>query len=160
MDYNYLKDLIKEEKYTRFMRESNHIEGEDGLNPHDLEAVRFALKRIKTITDILELHRILTQHLNVSWSGKFRQIDIYIGQKEMPKYYHVNELMAQFVKQIKTFDSWEAHNRFEAIHPFEDFNGRTGRLIWLSKAVNEGYKFDLPFLHKYYYQTLSRQTKA
>jgi len=33
-------------------------------------------------------------------------------------------------------NSWEAHNKFEAIHPFQDLNGKVGRLIWLSKAIN------------------------
>jgi Fic family protein len=52
-------------------------------------------------------------------------------------------------------DSYEAHVRFEKIHPFQDGNGRIGRAIWLKKALNEGYDYRISFLHKFYYQTLS-----
>lgn len=64
--------------------------------------------------------------------------------------------MRAFWRTLPKLDAWEAHNRFQKIHPFEDLNGRTGRLIWLHKAIDEGYTGRIGFLHAYYYATLSR----
>jgi hypothetical protein len=51
--------------------------------------------------------------------------------------------------------SWETHNRYEKLHPFMDGNGRSGRAIWAWQMQREGHDpFLLPFLHRFYYQTL------
>lgn len=51
---------------------------------------------------------------------------------------------------------WMIHNAFEHLHPFMDGNGRTGRLLWAWQMLYNGRDpFSLPFLHRFYYQTLS-----
>lgn len=52
---------------------------------------------------------------------------------------------------------YEAHVRYELLHPFMDGNGRSGRAIWLWQMQRDkGYTatFALSFLHRFYYQAL------
>lgn len=149
---------MKMENWKEFMWDSNLIEGEDRLNPGDERAFKFACEGIQSIDDILTLHRLLGSYLGQNWVGKWREIQVQVGLYLPPKPQDIPSLMNgydQGLIHFGTMDSWQAHNRFEQIHPFQDLNGRVGRLIWLSKAIHEGYDFSIPFLRKYYYQTLS-----
>jgi len=144
-------------KYEKFMLESNKIEGEDRVNPGDLKAVEFVLDHgLNDVHDFLIVHKMLGEYLHKPWVGKFRTVNVQVGDQLCPQHKLVPELMNNFVLDLNVLDSWDAHNRFEKIHPFRDLNGRTGRLLWLSKAVEEGYSFSIPFLQMYYYQTLRR----
>ena len=50
---------------------------------------------------------------------------------------------------------WSVHVAFETLHPYMDGNGRTGRAIWAWQMQGLGQDpFALPFLHRFYYQTL------
>ena len=52
-------------------------------------------------------------------------------------------------------DPWKVHCRFEMLHPYMDGNGRTGRMLWAWQMATLGRDpFGLPFLHRFYYQTL------
>ncbi len=54
-------------------------------------------------------------------------------------------------------DPWSMHVEFETLHPFMDGNGRTGRILWAWNMLSLGQDpFSLPFLHRWYYQTLER----
>jgi len=141
-------------KYKQFMLESNKIEGEDRLNPGDIKAVEFVLKGFKNLSDICELHRLLGEYLKKDWVGKWRTCDVRVGPYAPPSYYIVLDLMQKYWLKFYLMNSWQAHNEFERVHPFQDLNGRVGRLIWLNKAVKNGYDFQYSFLQAYYYQTL------
>jgi Fic family protein len=140
--------------HIKFARESAEIEGEK-VTPHQVAAVRMVcqLKKL-TLKDIHNLHALCTRELKVNWSGKFRTCPVWIGGHEAPDFNKLPELFADFMKRFPKMNSWEAHNKFEKIHPYQDFNGRVGRLIWLFKALREDYYFQRSFLHHYYYSTL------
>lgn len=50
---------------------------------------------------------------------------------------------------------YECHIRYETLHPFMDGNGRSGRALWAWQMQRDGLDpFHLPFLHRFYYQSL------
>ena len=137
------------------MSESNMIEGEDRINPGDMAAVKYALSVEWSDATIKSLHLQLGAYLHKDWVGRWRTCDVRIGKHIPPPWQEVPHIMEAYITNLPRMNAWEAHNAFEFIHPFQDLNGRTGRLIWLSKAVHEGYDFEIPFLQAYYYQTLT-----
>lgn len=139
-----------------FMLESNKIEGEDRLNPGDIAAYEMAVSGIYGLQDILNIHGILGDYLNKDWVGKLRKCNVQVGLYVAPNWQDVPHLMEDFILGLPKLNSWQAHNEFQKIHPFQDLNGRVGRLIWLSKAIDEGYLGRITFLQMYYYQTLNQ----
>ena len=143
--------------YEQFMLESNMIEREYRLNPGDMEAITYATERVFWDEErLMQMHRSLGSYLKEPWVGQYRTCNVWIGNSAPPDWQDVPKLMEDFFEDLDDMSSWEAHNEFERIHPFRDLNGRTGRLIWLSKALDEGYSFNIPFLQMYYYQTLDQ----
>lgn len=161
-----------------FMRDSNAIEGdycETGgyvgtrrkgkLFSEDVNAVDKVLyllvnEKPMTLNDIFELHEICCSHIKEPWVGCLRKVDVGVYKNgecvyEAPNPSVVRRLMYQYIEKYPKFDAWEAHNEFQKVHPFEDRNGRVGRLLWLHKALQEGYDFCRSFLHDFYYSTLA-----
>lgn len=147
--------IIRQFDFDRFMMESNAIEGETGLNPGDLEAAKAFICGPLNQKRLLECHGKLAKHLGVPWGGRYRECNVRVGEYVAPPFEAVPELMKKYWRALPELDSWQAHNKFQKIHPFVDLNGRTGRLIWLWKAIDEGYAGQRSFLHQFYYSTLS-----
>lgn len=157
-------DIVTKLKQAQFLMDSNRIEGEEWEDlPH--EAMTFALAHIhKNIHpgDILNLHK---KHQKAcekyhgkdhTQFGKLRKYDVRVGAWLAPHPEELKSLIAEYCADWHEMDSWQAHVRFEKIHPFGDLNGRVGRLLWLIKALEEGYNYSIPFLQKFYYQTLKK----
>ena len=68
----------------------------------------------------------------------------------------IKPLLAQLLRTINEgrISPFDAHLKYEALHPFTDGNGRSGRIIWAWQMRNNGAEINLPFLHRFYYQTL------
>lgn len=112
---------------------------------------------------IKELHRVLksgTSDSRKSWFnvGEYKRLPNEVGGKETVLPEQVQKEMSALITwynglQKVTFnDIIEFHYRFESIHPFQDGNGRVGRIIMFKECLKNGIT---PFIideeHKFYY---------
>lgn len=172
-----MKSLAKE--FEAFMRESNWIEGERDeyflpnriepwfqgkLHANDVAVMQLmynkASKKIEPCEDdLLRIHLMLSEErddLKLSWKGEYRKCEVFIGNRNGYPYQKIKKAMALFFLNWDIMNPWKAHAEYEIIHPFEDLNGRTGRILWAWKMIEQGQDpFRMPFLQAYYYQTLS-----
>ena len=119
-----------------FLKQSNAIEGEhtQGALEDAMEAWHFIMSQDElTITNIKYTHALLLRFLSPQIAGFFRTADVVIGSNICPSYNMVNGLMLDWVETYgfaKTpKEIIKAHVEFEHIHPFQDGNGRVGRII-------------------------------
>ena len=117
---------------------------------------------------IKQLHLILksgTSDSRKSWFavGEYKKLANEVGGKETTKPKDVATQMKALIKEYngikeKTlFDLVNFHYKFEKIHPFQDGNGRVGRLILFKECLKSGL---VPFiieddLKEFYYRGLS-----
>ncbi len=109
---------------------------------------RHAGKKKTGHTDILELHQILAgEVMDQGEAGKYRMINVRVGQYRPPPPDAVSGLMFELLewwngaaaKLSPVLSSAILHYRFEAIHPFADGNGRTGRALALWELYRRGF---------------------
>ena len=163
---------------TRYIFETNTIgiEGES-VRVDDIIETTNHFRCIDLIIDraeerlteglIKELHLILksgTSDSRKDWFtvGDYKRLPNEVGGNETtaPEDVH-REIKALFkeynAKKRKSFeDIIDLHQRFEAIHPFQDGNGRVGRLVMFKECLANGY---VPFiitdeLKMFYYRGL------
>lgn len=96
---------------------------------------------------IKKLHEIGFAWIFPDSGGKFRKIDVRVSKHVPPKFFLVSQLISDFTEDLKirkkhlpkienekffeeliSLLAW-AHHRFLWIHPFQDYNGRIGRLF-------------------------------
>ena len=163
---------------TRYIFETNTIgiEGESVRVDDIMETVNhfrcidLIIDRAEeTLTESLlkELHQILkngTSDSRKDWFavGEYKRLPNEVGGNETtaPEKVHreIKTLLKEYnSKKNKTLeDIVDLHQRFETIHPFQDGNGRVGRLIMFKECLANGY---VPFiiteeLKMYYYRGL------
>ena len=136
------------EQEREFLRESNAIEREysDEALEDSIKAWQYAKDNRKNLTEevILNIHKILMQRLTPEIAGKFRDCPVYISKKdgyeEVSSHRSIETNIAKwmqyrFVKRHIAQIKW-SHIEFELIHPFEDGNGRVGRILMNLQILN------------------------
>lgn len=141
----------------RFVLESNHIEGINGIRPGELDAHIQFLDSEAEIEDLTSFVKVCQPdavlrdraNLNVRVAG-------HIAPRGGPKI--VADLQS-LLNDAKTGEPYDIHCRYETLHPFTDGNGRSGRVLWL-RMMRLGEDRErirselLGFLHCFYYQAL------
>ena len=123
-------------------------------NPNEIQEVKNSIQAYDLLLslnpynekDLLKAHKLMMQDL-VERNGKYRTdgVGIFDGEKVVhmaPPADRVPELMFDLFEWLKTSDvhplikSCVFHYEFEFIHPFQDGNGRIGRL-WQTVILKE-----------------------
>ncbi len=176
---NHIEGSSLTEDQTRYIYETNTIVSDSkGLNVDDILETANHFRCIDRIIDdaylqiteesIKELHGILktgTKDSRKDWFnvGAYKKLPNEVGGKETvaPEDVHAKmiDLLAGYNKKDSKSlnDILDFHYEFESIHPFQDGNGRIGRLIMLKECL----KYDIvPFvieddLKMFYYRGLA-----
>jgi Fic family protein len=107
-----------------------------------------AAKKTITHEDILRLHKIMAADvMDQGTAGRYRTIAVRVGRHVPPPPADVSGLMFELLtwwnKQAQSLSpvlsSAIVHYQFEAIHPFADGNGRTGRALALWELYRRGF---------------------
>ena len=118
---------------------------------------------------IKELHAVLkagTSDSGKEWFavGEYKRLPNEVGGNETTPPERVKQEMRTLIREYNALnnksldDILDLHQRFEAIHPFQDGNGRVGRLIMFKECLANGI---VPFiitaeLKLYYYRGLQQ----
>ena len=145
---------------TRYIFETNTIGATDGtMNVDDIVETANHFKCIDMIIPqakyqlsekfITELHQTLksgTSDSRLDWFavGDYKRMPNEVGGKETTPPEQVadelKKLLAEYnaVKDKTLTEIIDFHVRFESIHPFQDGNGRVGRLIMFKECLRNG----------------------
>lgn len=175
---NHMEGSKLSEAQTRLIFETNTIDVGDGIPVDDIIETVNHFRAIDYVIDhaeepltesiIKELHRILkqsTKDSTLSWFavGDYKKRANVVGGRETAKPKDVATRMKELLSGYESLDSVSIgdiirfHCAFERIHPFQDGNGRVGRLI----AFKECLRFHIvPFIIEnskkmFYYRGLS-----
>lgn len=175
---NHIEGSKLSEEQTRLIFETNTIDIGDGIpvddileTVHHFRAIDYVIDNAETVLSediIKQLHFILkhdTKDSTLSWFavGDYKKRANVVGGRETIRPSEVHRHMKALIdeynakKDVTIEDIIAFHAEFEYIHPFQDGNGRVGRLI----ALKECFRHNVtPFIiedHKknYYYRGLA-----
>lgn len=175
---NHIEGSKLTEDQTRLIFETNTIDVGDGILVDDILETVHHFRAIDYVIDkaeeglsediIKHLHYLLkhdTKDSTLSWFavGDYKKRANVVGGRETAKPKEVpgrmRELLADYNAKAKVTieDVVALHAEFEHIHPFQDGNGRVGRLIALKECLHHNI---IPFIIEdskkgFYYRGLS-----
>lgn len=153
---NHIEGSRLTEDQTRLIFETRTIDVGDGISVDDIIETSNHFRAIDYVIDkaleplsediIKRLHQLLkqgTKDSSLEWFavGDYKKRANTVGGRETCKPSEVPEVMAKLVEgyhsksDITIDDIIEFHADFEHIHPFQDGNGRVGRLIALKECL-------------------------
>lgn len=176
---NHIEGSMLSEEQTRLIFETNTVDSGEGILVDDILETVHHFRAIDYVIDsaekplseeiIKKLHYILkhdTKDSTLSWFavGDYKKKANMVGGKETSKQSEVHSHMKALLdiynskERITIEDIIAFHAEFEQIHPFQDGNGRVGRLVALKECLNHNI---LPFIIEdskkgFYYRGLSQ----
>lgn len=171
---NHIEGSRLSHEQTRYIYETNTIGISDGtVNVDDIVETVNHFRCIDYIIDhaqdkltegmIKEIHRILktgTSDSRKSWFnvGDYKKLPNEVGGNQTCPPAKVHSMLSVLLKSYNSkkqktlVDIIDFHKQFESIHPFQDGNGRTGRLVMFKECLANGI---VPFIItddlKYFY---------
>ena len=170
---NHIEGSKLSEDQTRLIFETNTLNVGDGIPVDDILETVHHFRAIDYVIDIAEeeltediikhLHYILkhdTKDSTLGWFavGDYKKRANVVGGRETSKPSEVSDHMKALLGKYNAKenaaleDIIELHAEFEYIHPFQDGNGRVGRLVALKECLRHNV---IPFIiedaKKYYY---------
>ena len=153
---NHIEGSTLTEDQTRLIFETNTVDAADGIPVDDILETVNHFRAIDFVIDnaneslsenlIKELHRLIkqgTKDSTLPWFavGDYKKRANMVGGQETAKPSDVQNCMQLLLndysenKCVKIEDVIAFHWKFESIHPFQDGNGRVGRLVALKECL-------------------------
>lgn len=175
---NHIEGSKLSEDQTRLIFETNTLDVGDGISVDDVLETVHHFRAIDYVIDIAEeelteeiikhLHYILkhdTKDSTLGWFavGDYKKRANVVGGRETSKPSEVHKHMQNLIneynakEEISLEDIVAFHAEFECIHPFQDGNGRVGRLVALKECLHHNV---IPFIiedakKNFYYRGLA-----
>ena len=116
---------------------------------NSINAINFAFSKKTQLTEksIKNIHKHLFWNIHQEIAGKYKKVNNIVNNSATTDWRKVHSAMKNLLHWYKENKkklyppilALEFHSRFEAIHPFEDGNGRVGRIILNSMLIQQGY---------------------